>query len=566
MLATFSRHNDTIFAFQNAMDPYLFWGMCWSMLFLGMVGLVPLHPHKDLTSHGMIMLVLRRIFLGSIAIELILFLAFASTVDGSFGEEALNKLLKALAWKWGLLIPLFLIAGIASRMCYHRWIVPRISKFLRKMRITQTEDTVSDMKNEISKYKAIDYEPAKYHKADKMFLGLDDLTKEPVYVDLGTWDETHKMVVGTTRFGKGITFQIWAAQAIKRGKVLIHVDPKTDKYMPSVLKQEAGKHGKAFLSVDLVSDLHPGTYAPFVHGAPEDRRDRFNEIMGLREQGNNADFYKAVARRYLVNVFHEADEQGDKTTIPYLLDKVIEIKEADIGNRDEDSARRKSLESVVSRLMEMAAYKKICGDGGFSLERTLMNPEGAVVYFRGHLENPVLLSATRAFIIEMRQEIKRLNGLRTRDVEIQIDELKFLLSRTILGALATITGEGATLAMAFQSFGDIENPEDETINGKAALKAMLTNCQIKEIFGGSDADAAEWIAKTTGDTSKRSVRMEQTDVNAMGGETWSAKRTFGDVQEYVIPENVVKALPPKVGVLMRPTALARVITVAPVKV
>ncbi|GBQ46992.1 TraM recognition domain-containing protein [Komagataeibacter europaeus] len=561
-----SNHTQAVFAFQNCMDPYLFWGMCLSLMFLGMVGLTPLHPHKDLTSHGMIMLVFRRIALASMAAEVTLFIGFAITLQGTLGEENLNKLLHIYAWRWLPMLPLFLIVGIICRLVYHRWAVPRISSLLRRMRITQTEDTVSDMKNEITKYRAIDYDPLKYMRPGEMFLGLDISTKAPQYLDLATWDETHKITVGTTRYGKGITFQIWASQAIRRGKTLFHIDPKTDKYMPHVLKQEAEKHGKTFLSVDLMSRDAKGTYAPFVHGSPEDRRSRLYEVLSLRDSGTTADFYKTVARRYLVNIFHDADAQNQPTTIPWLLEQVEAMKEDDTGNRDEDTARRKSLESVVSRLTEMAAYERISGKGGFSIAKTLLNPNGAVVYFRGHLEDQVILAATRAFIIELRQEIKRLHQDRKTEVEIQVDELKFLLSKTILGSLATITGEGATFCLAFQSFGDIENPEDETINGRAALQAIKVNCQVKEFFGGSDSDTARWIAETTGDTSKRAVRMEQTEVNAMGGESWASKRTFGDVQEYVIPENVVKALTPKVAVLMRPNHLATVVTVAPVKV
>ncbi|WP_258367835.1 hypothetical protein [Komagataeibacter oboediens] len=85
-----SNHTQAVFAFQNCMDPYLFWGMCLSLMFLGMVGLTPLHPHKDLTSHGMIMLVFRRIALASMAAEVTLFIGFAITLQGTLGEENLR--------------------------------------------------------------------------------------------------------------------------------------------------------------------------------------------------------------------------------------------------------------------------------------------------------------------------------------------------------------------------------------------------------------------------------------------------------------------------------------------
>lgn len=563
MLSTYSAHNDALFEFQNILDPAVFWAMCFTLLTLGMVGLTPLHPHKDLSSHGMIMLGLRRICLILIGVEILLFMGLAASIYLTFGDDVLHNLVVNYAWKWGVRLPIFLIIGIVCRLIYHRWLMPRVSALLRKMRITQDEDSVSDMKNEIGRYKAKDFDPLSYIRPDKIFIGLNGDTGKPEYADMTMWDETNKMVVGATRYGKGVTYQIWAAQAIRRGRTVFYIDPKEDKWMPKVLEQEAKKLGKTFLYVDIADPEAPGNYAPFAHGTPEDRRSRFYEIMGLVERGTDADHYKVTARRYLFNIFADAGQSG---SLPALLATIQRIHDTDTGNKEENQARRKSLGTVLARLMEWASYSTLNGKGGFSVEKTLLNPNGAVIYFRGSLDDQIILAATQTFLIEVRQEIKRLEKKRATHVEVLVDELRYLVSDTVLSALATIVGERATFALAFQNFGDLENPKDKSMNGKAVLQSVRVNCQVKAFFGGSDADTAEWIAKTTGDTNKRAVRMEKTDVNAMGGETWSAQRTFGDVQEFIIPENVVKALPPKVAVIMQPNKLANVVCVSPVKV
>lgn len=563
MLSSYSAHNQMMFQFQNALDPTVFWAMCVTLLCLGMIGLTPLHPHKDLSSHGMLMLGLRRVCLGLLAMETLLFLGLSASIYLLFGDDVLNNLVKAYGWTWGFRLPVFLIAGIICRLIYHRWLMPKVSALLRKMRITQDEDAVSDMKNEIGRYKAKDFDPLSFIRADKIFIGLNGETGKPEYADMTMWDETNKMVVGATRYGKGVTYQIWAAQAIRRGKTVIYIDPKDDKWMPKVLEQEAKKLGKTFLYVDITDKNAPGNYAPFTHGTPEDRRSRFYEIMGLVERGTDADHYKVTARRYLFNIFTDISRTG---SLRALLNTVQRIHDTDTGNKEEDQARRKSLGTVLARLMEWASYDTLNGKAGFSVEKTLLNPNGAVVYFRGSLDDQIILAATQTFLIEVRQEIKRLEKQRATDVEVLVDELRYLVSDTVLSALATIVGERATFALAFQNFGDLENPKDKSMNGRAVLQSVRVNCQVKAFFGGSDADTAEWIAKTTGDTNKRTVRMEKTDVNAMGGETWSAQRTFGDVQEFVIPENVVKALPPKVAVMMQPNKLASIVYVSPIKV
>ena len=55
-----------------------------------------------------------------------------------------------------------------------------------------------------------------------------------------------------------------------------------------------------------------------------------------------------------------------------------------------------------------------------------------------------------------------------------------------------------------------------------------------------------------------------TEINPVGGEAWGRTRMMSDLEEPVIPENTVLALPHRVAVLLQPGKLATVLSVSPV--
>jgi hypothetical protein len=376
---------------------------------------------------------------------------------------------------------------------------------------------------------------------------------EAVHVDLAEWSETNKTVVGATRYGKGITFQIWAEQAIARGDTVIMVDPKRDRFLAPVLKQAAQAAGRRFIALDLSDPDSPGSWSPFSGGAAADRRSRFFDIMELTDRGTDADHYKALAREQLFDLF----EPGANTTIPFLLAKVVELSAG-----DEDGA--KALSTVRARLKEWAGTAKLCPKPGkgFTVERSLI--DAAVVYVYGSLDDGVIRAATRAFIQEVIQEARRLLPKRNSHLSLYIDEMKFLASDTIVKALATIAGFDAEIVTAYQNFGDLLNPDDSRLDGRALLQSVQVNSQIKLIFGGTDPATAEYVAEASGTRMKKITRYERTEINRSGGETWARQRMLADQEEALIPINTVLALPRRVAVLLRPKHLAQVVCVSPV--
>jgi hypothetical protein len=333
------------------------------------------------------------------------------------------------------------------------------------------------------------------------------------------------------------------------------VDPKADPWLPQVLRQAAQAAGRRFISLDLADPASPGRYAPFAGGTMADRRARFYDVMDLVERGTDADHYKALAREQLFDLF----TGGRETGLPELLAAVQEA-----SREDEDTG--KALSTVRARLKEWASYDKLCPKPGrgFRVGQTLQN--GAVVYVRGSLDDQVVLGATRAFIMEVVQEARSLRASRPSPLVLYVDELRFLASETVCKALATVVGFDATICTAFQNFGDLLAPADARLDGQSVLQAVRVNSQLKVVFGGTDPDTAEWVAEATGTRNKRVARFERTEVNRSGGETWANQRTLADLEEHLVPMNVVLALPPRVAVLLRPRALAQVVTVSPVRV
>src|SRR5580658_4411143 len=196
---------------------------------------------------------------------------------------------------------------------------------------------------------------------------------------------------------------------------------------------------------------------------------------------------------------------------------------------------------------------------GFSVEQSLLN--NAVVYVRGSLDDLVVNAATRAFIMEVVQEARRLKHQRTAHLTLMVDEVRFTLSETLLRALATILGANADIVTMYQNFGDLKSPIDERIDGDSALQSVRVNSQIKLLFGGTDPETAEWVAEASGTRLKRIMQMEQTEVNRSGGEVFAPVRRLKDEEEEWVTKNQVLALPPRVAALFRPRALAQIICV-----
>jgi len=541
--------NETLRLSMSHFEPHWFYALIGIIVALVTCGFTPVVASPVMTEGEHHWVFIRRLLYFAL---LILAGWLAITVAAAAGTtsptHAIAAVQRAFGRWWTALLGAF-VAALMVRLIYHRYGGPFVSRIWRSLRVGQPADELSDMKSELTRDVASDYNPRTFYKPGTIFTGCDE-QGAPVYLTESEWYDTHHMVVGATRFGKGKTFQIWADQAVRRGDTVFLIDPKGDKFLPGIIEESALAAGKRFISLDLANETTPGAYSPFVGGTPLDRRARFFTIMEMDERGTDADHYKALARSLSMNLFKDGETPKIRTVLQSL--KAV---------RDQDEEAGKPLSTVIARLEEWSEYEKLNPKkAGFSVEQSLLN--GAVVYVTSSIDNAVLKGATRALIVEILQESKRLERQRETKLSLFIDELRFLVSKPVMDGLATIAGAGVNMSVAFQNLGDLLTPDDTRLDGRSVQQSVTVNCQVKVVFGGTDFETAEYVAEASGTTIKTVRKFEATETNVAGGEKWAGNRTLGDQEEAVITANRVLSLAQFTGVLLRPRQLALIVGIA----
>jgi type IV secretory pathway TraG/TraD family ATPase VirD4 len=533
--------------------PLAFAGLLFSTVFLG---LSPLKMNERMNSMDVLLLIARRTSLIGLAVSIVwggmvFFLVQSgySSIDPYFWDQWIAT------WP-AFIISTFLLALMLNFIC-QRYVLPYISKWRRDFRKNQSDEDISDIKDTIQAYQnSLDYVPEHYFKDGQFFLGMQagDTSQIPVYMNDNDFVKTHKSIVGATRYGKGVTFQIIAQQHIRNGDNLIFIDPKGDDFIPEILKRESEKAGKKFLFINLKDDEAKGAYQPFIGGDKKDQFSRFCEIMGLVERGTDADHYKVLSRGAFNEIFNALDH-------PPRLNSIIQQME----NFKDDEQIYSAMSTVRVKLQEWQSRPSLNPGKSrsmFSIERALK--EDTVIYVLGSLDDQIIKQGTRCMIIEILQEAKRLKNERKNHCAIFIDELRYLVNETVMSGLATIAGANCSLSLAFQNFGDLLNPDDITLDGRGIEQTVKVNCQVKMTFGGTDALTAKYISENSGTTVKQVTRMETTKINVSGGETFDDARTLNKVEEALVTANEVLSLPPLTGILFRPYELAIPVKVSPV--
>ncbi|MBK9186548.1 MAG: TraM recognition domain-containing protein, partial [Moraxellaceae bacterium] len=230
----------------------------------------------------------------------------------------------------------------------------------------------------------------------------------------------------------------------------------------------------------------------------------------------------------------------------------------------DDADRLLKIEAQLENWRQVESLNPPKNYTGFSLEKAML--ENAVVYFQGSLNDEVAKTATKSFILEVIQESARLDLKRKSHLTFIIDEVRFLVSKTLADALATIVGFRVNIVTACQSINDLKTPDDINLDGEATYRSISTNSQLKLVYGGADSDTAEWVAKLSGTIVKQVTSMEKVTVKSAGAEEWDLGRTIKPLEEALITENVALTLPPRVCVVFRPFELATVTFTAPVPV
>jgi hypothetical protein len=83
-----------------------------------------------------------------------------------------------------------------------------------------------------------------------------------------------------------------------------------------------------------------------------------------------------------------------------------------------------------------------------------------------------------------------------RQILLFLDEVKDLLSKPALDALAKIRDKGMHVILAHQSLGDFENVPG--IKPTVVKAAIIENCKWSVLYGVGDSDTALWLADNSG--------------------------------------------------------------------
>lgn len=523
---------------------------------LGLLSTSPLNydnnHERKIRLHEVIPVYLRRISLASLPIVGVLYpliawffyttphgLSFIETLQTfcAWYEKKLYLLLFPIGW---------LFTGFILRFYFHRYMRPSISNIKRKLRVTQKTDALSDIRNEKERYQPKTFLPEKYYQPERIFIGLDT-NNQPIYIKREDWRETNMQVLGPTRSGKGVAIGNLIDQAILHGDTVIYIDPKGDKFIPHIMADRAKKMGRNFYAYDLNdsadSETKTGEWAPFTGGDIRARRARILTAFGLNDSGGESDFYKSRERKLLDELLITTHGR-----IPLLLEEF-----------EKNPEYQEKGQRLYNAISQWANIKSLCPkkNRGLSVEKSLLN--NAIIYVRGSMDDEIIREATRVLVMELVQEIKRLQHKRTTHVTLVIDEVRFLISNPLVDSLATIAGFNANVVIAYQAKNDVRNLTDRTLDAKSIDQSININCQLKLIYGSLDPETNQWAEEMSGERLKLITRNEHTKIGSLGAETWENTRSIGQEKEGFITENTMLSLKQRVGILFQPRELAKIV-------
>lgn len=440
-------------------------------------------------------------------------------------------------------------AGFGAGVYLIRRFTPAIERAKKKLTVrTRMERNrrtdVRDIESFVPKVQP-DYDPRKFFKRGDYFLGLGE-QGEPVY--WGAERLPHVQVVGTTGAGKGVALGMISEQALLNGAGLLFVDPKDDEWAPSVVFEAARRAGVSYQFVDL-RPAAPPQLNLFTGATAEEIEELFLAGFGLSDKGEAADFYRVADRLAASMVAKVAAQRQDTPASLY---------------REVRAAIDEEAPYFAGLLGEMAALPAVNGRGGYDMADLL--DKGGALYVVGSMRNAKVLRMQRMLLVRLIQLAERRDRTATekpRAVVAVLDELKTQISRPAMESLQAARDKGVSILMAHQAVADLRDcPAD--MDPDSVVGGVMENCALKLCYRVQDPDTAEWLARKSGviqvDDEVRSVRKGVALAESVDGE-----RSIRQAERFFVDENMMQALPSRVGVVYG-LGLAKFVQTAPLKV
>lgn len=446
------------------------------------------------------------------------------------------------------IIPIMLTLPF-TRFVILRYIKPRISAIFRHWRIKQTNTTLSDIRHEMETLKAKDYDPRPYFKDGAFFIGKNE-NEEPIYISDEDFKKNHSKIPGASQKGKGVLLGLLLAQSVIKKFGTWFNDIKPDDFIYPILVQTCKDYNLPMpIIVDLTGEFEGLGYSPFINGTNLERKQRIVKAFRLQDTGKTADHYLSLNRSVLYKVFDYWDG-----SLPHLK-KLLNGEHPSFDATTQLYVRENSI-NLRTRLDEWLQYKTVLASGknNFNVKDALLN--NRVVYVRGNMNDPIIRAINIALYDEVIQVALKENL--PNHTFIAWDEARFLITDLLADSLATLLSKHISMAITFQARNDTKNLKDPTLNVDSIQNGIEVNTQQTFSYGAQDDESAKWISEQTGEIIVSTTKLESVETNSSGAEEWQGKRMVGTDKQWLISENKMKALPARVGVIIRPNHLAEI--------
>ena len=435
-------------------------------------------------------------------------------------------------WYWfvgGLMSPLLGML-LLSRFGGQLWtyIVSIFTKPLPQQRTGRTDiRTVSEI---LPDPLDNEYDPEKYFNSGKgVFLGLNEHQK-PIYLPAQEWRSSHCQIVGTTGAGKNVIAGVLLAQAVEQGGSVVVIDPKDDEYFPTVMATIAKKSGVPFVYLDLVAQK--AQWNPFAGKTEQESEELLASSFRMASSDSDGDVYRTLERRILRRFAKFCSHN------PGPMHK--QFSEFFAANQDFVQKAVK----LHADLEELVFTPSAQATNGIDLSGLLS--AGAVIYVRGSVRNPRIVTLQKIFLLSCLQIIESRDRSKARHVSIFLDEFKHMLSRPAMDAMGTIRDKKAHLIIAHQSLGDLDDCGND-LTPKSVIGAVVDNCAIKFAYKARSPETASWLSSLSGtilvDDETRAVETN------LGLTEKQSGRTLRQAERPLIDVNQLLMLPKRTAVL-----------------
>lgn len=461
----------------------------------------------------------------------------------------LNKYLTTIE-QFNILYPLVLIIAPIVLFSINRVLIPELIKIKEKRIIRQSEDKLSDIREEITELSSIEFIPSDYYKDDFFFFGLNE-ENEPIYLSDKDFSSRHAKILGPSQTGKGVGLGVLIDQAIKKGWGVWFNDIKPDDFIYHIMNQACQESGRKLNYLDL-NGTH-GTYEPFKNGTIRQREERIKRACKLNDTGTNADHYKLGNRQILDLLMPYWD--GSLTHLTELLN--CRGLPNCLSDEDKEMIKEQggTLRERIREFSKLDVLKPSNNRQQFIIS-DLMD-EGSVVYIKGSLTDDLVRNANIALLDEFIQF--GLGKKQNTQIFMVLDEVRFLVTDKLANSLATLLSKKINMAIAYQAKNDLANSPDQTLNVGSIMNGIETNTLITMSYRGHDEETAKWIAGMTGTKRLSITKSDHVETNQFGVETKTGKRTYGQEQEYMINTNRILSFNPRVGAFINGGSLACII-------